>query len=87
MTTKKEISKVMSHLGSRTSEKKAAASRQNARRGGRPRGSGGLTALQQQAWDLHQQGLSIKEIAGRMGRQPENVRQIIARVKNRAERG
>lgn len=78
---------VMSRLGSRTSPKKAAASRRNAQLGGRPKGSGGLTALQRQALDLRQQGLSIKEIAARMGRQPENVRQLLARAQNKIERG
>ena len=77
-------------LGSRTSPKKAAASRENAKKGGYPKGrprSIGLTALQQQAYDLRQQGLKIKEIAARMGRQPENVRQLLARAQNKIERG
>lgn len=87
MTTKKEISKVMSHLGSRTSEKKAAASRKNAQLGGRPKGSGGLTDLQRQAWDLREQGLSINEIGIRMDRQPENIRQLLARAQNKIGRG
>lgn len=78
---------VMSRLGSRTSEKKAEASRRNAQLGGRPKGSGGLTDLQRQAWDLRQQGLMIKEIAARMGRQPENIRQLLARAQNKIERG
>lgn len=75
-----DLVSVMSRLGSHTSEKKAVASRQNARRGGRPRGSGGLTALQRQALDLRQQGLGITDIAAQMGRQPENVRQLLARA-------
>ena len=53
--------------------------RANGAKGGRPRNTG-LTALQRQAWDLRQQGLGIKDIAAQMGRQPENVRQLLARV-------
>jgi DNA-binding CsgD family transcriptional regulator len=78
---------VMSRLGSRTSEKKAAASRKNAQLGGRPKGSGGLTDLQRQAWDLREQGLSINEIGIRMDRQPENIRQLLARAQNKIGRG
>jgi len=76
-------------LGSRTSPKKAAAARENAKKGGWPKGrprNTGLTALQRQAWDLRQQGLKIKEIAARMGRQPENIRQLLARAQNKIER-
>ena len=77
-------------LGSARSPKKTAAARINAKKGGYPKGrprNTGLTALQQQAYDLRQQGLKIKEIAARMGRQPENVRQLLARAQNKIERG
>ena len=70
-------------LGKSRTPKKTAAAQKNARLGGWPKGrprNTGLTALQQQAYDLRQQGLKIKEIAARMGRQPENVRQLLARV-------
>jgi RNA polymerase sigma factor (sigma-70 family) len=45
-----------------------------------------LTPPQRQALDLRQQGLSIKEIAARMGRQPENVRQLVARARTKLAR-
>jgi len=77
-------------LGSISTPKKTAAARENAKKGGYPKGrprNTGLTALQRQALDLRQQGLSIREIAARMGRQPENVRQLLARARNKIERG
>lgn len=77
-------------LGSISTPKKTDAARINAKKGGYPKGrprNTGLTALQQQAYDLRQQGLKIKEIAARMGRQPENVRQLLARAQNKIERG
>ena len=77
-------------LGKSRTPKKTAAARINAKKGGYPKGrprNTGLTALQQQAYDLRQQGLKIKEIAARMGRQPENVRQLLARAQNKIERG
>ena len=77
-------------LGSISTPKKTAAALKNAKKGGYPKGrprNTSLTALQQQAYDLRQQGLKIKEIAARMGRQPENVRQLLARAQNKIERG
>ena len=76
----------LSRLGSAKSPRKAESSRANGAKGGRPRNTG-LTALQRQAWDLRQQGLGIKDIAAQMGRQPENVRQLLARAQNKIERG
>jgi DNA-binding CsgD family transcriptional regulator len=70
-------------LGSRTSEKKKVASRANAKLGGYPKGrprGNDLTPLQQQILDLRRQGLSVREIAERTERNPENVRQVLARV-------
>lgn len=69
--------------GSAKSEAKTKAARENAKKGGYPKGrprNTGLTALQRQAWDLRQQGLGIKDIAAQMGRQSENVRQLLARA-------
>lgn len=77
-------------LGSISTLKKTAAARENAKKGGYPKGrprNTSLTDLQRQALDLRQQGLSIREIAARMGRQPENVRQLLARAQNKIERG
>lgn len=83
LTEAMDMSLAAAVLGKSRSPKKTDAARKNARLGGWPKGrprSTGLTALQQQAWDLRQQGLKIKEIAARMGRQPENVRQLLARA-------
>lgn len=69
--------------GSVRSEKKTAASRENAKKGGWPKGkprSQDLTPLQQQIYDLRLSGLSIREIAEQTGRQPENIRQVLGRV-------
>ena len=77
-------------LGKSRTPKKTDAARKNARLGGWPKGrprNTGLTDLQRQALDLRQQGLSIREIAARMGRQSENVRQLLARAQNKIERG
>jgi len=77
-------------LGKSRTPKKTDAARINAKKGGYPKGrprNTGLTALQQQAYDLRQQGLGIKDIAAQMGRQPENVRQLLARAQNKIERG
>ena len=46
-----------------------------------------LTPLQRRAWELHMQGLKPREIAKAMGRRRENVRQLIARARNKIERG
>jgi DNA-binding CsgD family transcriptional regulator len=63
------------------SAKSEAKTRANKNKGqGRPPGSGGLTALQREAYELRSQGLSIREIAQRMGRNPENVRQLVSRA-------
>lgn len=75
-----DIVRAMSALGSRTSPIKAEKSRENGARGGRPKGSGDLTNLQRQAYNLRRQGLAIKEIALEMGKRPENIRQMLARV-------
>lgn len=69
--------------GRAKSEAKAKAARENAKKGGWPKGrprNTELTDLQRQALDLRQQGLSIREIAARMDRQPENIRQLLARA-------
>ena len=83
LTEAMDMSLAAAVLGKSRTPKKTAAARENAKKGGwtkgRPR-STGLTALQRQAWDLRQQGLKIREIAHEMGRQPENVRQLLARV-------
>lgn len=55
------------------------ASKDNGAKGGRPK-SEGLTPLQQRAYDLRLQGLKIKDIAQQMGRQPESIRQLLARA-------
>lgn len=75
-----DIVRAMSALGSRTSPAKSKAARENGREGGRPVGSGKMTDLQQQAYDLRRQGLTVKEIAAQMNKRPENVRQMLARV-------
>lgn len=70
-------------LRSIPSEKRAAASRDNGKKGGYPKGrprGNKLTPLQRQAHELHQQGLTVREIATQMGRQPENIRQLVARA-------
>jgi len=72
--------------GSAKSPKKAAASRKNALLGGRPKGSGSLTPLQKQALDLKQSGMTIREIAQAMDRQPENIRQLVARAENKMKK-
>jgi DNA-binding CsgD family transcriptional regulator len=64
--------------GSVRSEAKTQANKHKGQ--GRPPGSGSLTALQREAYELRQQGLSIREIAQRMGRNPENVRQFVSRA-------
>lgn len=60
--------------------KAAQASRDNGAKGGRPAGDTTLTTLQQQILALRQSGLKIKEIADRLGRNPENIRQTLARA-------
>ena len=75
-----DLSSAARALGSITTEKKRAASRINALKGGRPKGSGSLTALQKQVLDLRQSGLTVRQIADQLGRGPENVRQILARA-------
>lgn len=66
-------------LGSMTSAKKKRSSAENAKLGGRPK-TQGLTPLQQRAYDLRAQGLTVREIAQHMGRQPESIRQLLARA-------
>lgn len=56
------------------------AARDNGKKGGRPAGDTTLTTLQQQILALRQSGLKIKEIADRLGRNPENIRQTLARA-------
>ncbi len=74
------VQSIMGMIGSITSPRKSEASRRNGRLGGRPPGSGGLTLLQRQVLDLRRRGLSVREIAHQLGRRPENVRQILARI-------
>lgn len=59
------------------------ASRDNGAKGGRPAGDTTLTPLQQQLYDMRQGGMKIKEIAQATKRQPENVRQIVARAERK----
>jgi len=74
----------MSDIGSIKTEKSIAASRRNAKLGGRPKGPvSELTALQQQAYDLRHSGMKIKEVAKAMGRQPETIRQLIGRAETK----
>ena len=75
-----DIVRTMSALGSRTSPDKADASRANGRKGGRPKGSGCLTPLQKQVYDLRKSGFTVKQIAEELSRRPENIRQALARV-------
>ena len=89
LTEAMDMSLAAAVLGKSRSPQKTAA-RLNAKKGGWPKGrprNTGLTALQQQAYDLRKQGLKIREIAREMGRQPENVRQLLARAQNKIERG
>lgn len=74
-------------LGSIRTPKKADSSRANGLKGGRPKGSGELTPLQREALELRQQGLKIKEIAAKMGRQPENIRQLLGRAECKTRKG
>jgi len=74
-------------LGRSRSPRKTDASRANGAKGGRPAGKSiELTPLQREAYDLRQSGLKLREIAERMGRQPENVRQLVARAETKIRR-
>jgi DNA-binding CsgD family transcriptional regulator len=77
-----EIAQAASIMGRKGgSAKSEAKTRANRNKGqGRKPGSGGLTELQREALSLKQQGLSTKQIGERMGRNTENVRQILARA-------
>lgn len=74
-------------LGSIRTEKKARSSRANGLKGGRPKGATELTPLQREALELRQSGLKIREIAAKMGRQPENIRQLVARAEYKINQG
>jgi len=85
------VSQAASALGklgrSKNTEAQKNASRDNGKLGGYPKGrprGNVLTPLQQQIYDLrHTDGLKIKEIAQQLGRQRENVRQILARAETK----
>lgn len=78
--TEMNLITAMSYMGSQRSDAKTRAARENAKKGGRPKGSGDLTDLQKQIYDMRVSGLKIKEIAHQTDRRPENIRQILARA-------